>query len=115
MANLLNQNPIIITGSMATSYKAQVAGGIGAAPRNLPTGQGTLLTLVVEKIYWRNPASVGDTISIGDPISGLELANLRCEVNGQSQVLDWTANPKIWQDFEINSFPSGTLYIYVRG
>ena len=114
MANLLNQNPMILTGSTATSYKSQTAGTLGAAPKNLNTVQGTLLTLVVEKLYWENPATIGDLILIGDPISGLELARLRCEVAGQSQVLDWSANPKIWQDFEINTFGSGTLYIYTR-
>ena len=67
-----------------------------------------------EKIEWLSPVTIGDTIIIGDPISGLELAKFVCEVALQSQILDWTANPRIWQDFEINSVPSGTLKIWTR-
>lgn len=105
MANNLFANPMVITGSMATSYKTQmaVAGKIG-----------TLFTLIVEKIYWENPITPGDQVTIGDPNSGLTLLNLRCENANQSQVLDWTANPRLWQDFEIDTFGSGTLYIYTR-
>lgn len=103
MANNLFANPMVITGSMATSYKTQVASQIG-----------TLFTLIVEKVYWFNPATIGDVVNIGDPISGLTLLNLRCEAANQSQIIDWTANPKIWQDFEIDTFSSGTLYIYTR-
>jgi hypothetical protein len=103
MANSLASNPIIITGSLATSYKTQTAAGLG-----------TLRTLIVEKVYWANPGTIGDTINIGDPISGLSLLALRCEVAAQSQLIDWTANPKLWQDFEISAVPSGTLYIFTR-
>lgn len=108
MANNFQSNPIVITGSMG-SYKAAIA---------LAKGSGglasTLTTLIIEKIYWENPLTIGDSVSIGDPISGAVLLLLRCEVANQSQLIDWTANPKIWQDFEINSFVSGTLYIYTR-
>ena len=103
MANNLVANPIVLTGSMSQGYKAATASALG-----------TLQTLKVEKIYWENPGTIGDTITLGDPISGLTLLALRCEVANQSQLIDWTSNPKLWQDFEINSFPSGTLYIYTR-
>jgi len=88
---------------MAQSYKAAVAATLG-----------TLFTLRVEKIYWFNPAAIGDVVNIGDPISGLTLLNLRCEVANQTQVIDWTPNPRLWQDFEIDTFGSGTLYIFCR-
>lgn len=103
MSNNLTSNPIVITGSMASSYKASVAASLG-----------TLFTLVVEKIYWENPATPGDQVLIGDPGSGQTLLNLRCETANQSQIVDWTANPRLWRDFEINTFNSGTLYIYTR-
>ena len=109
----LQANPIVITGSMATSYKTQLAAAAPNAGKN-NTSYGTLTTLIVEKIYWANPASVGQSITIGDPISGLTLAYLQCEVAGSAILLDWQSNPKIWQDFELNSMPSGTLYIYLR-
>ena len=93
------------------SYKAAIAA-------NLASGglKSTLTTLIVEKIYWENPQTVGDTISIGDPISGTVLLLLRCEVANQSQLIDWTSNPKIWQDFSINMFADAgsNLYIYTR-
>ena len=104
MANTLNANPMVITGSLATSYKTATASSLG-----------TLRTLMIEKVYWENPLNVGDTITIGDPNSGQALLVLRCEVANQSQLIDWTANPKLWIDFEINAFPSGTLYLYTRG
>ena len=108
MANNYQSNPIVITGSMG-SYKAAIAlakgsGGLG----------NTLTTLLVEKIYWENPITVGDSVSIGDPISGNVLLFLRCEVANQTQLIDCTKQPKIWQDFSIDSFVSGTLYIYTR-
>lgn len=103
MANNLLANPMVLTSSMSQGYKAATASALG-----------TLRTLIVEKIYWFNPAVAGDQINIGDPISGLTLLNLRCESANQSQVIDWTANPKLWQDFEIDTFNSGTLYIFTR-
>jgi hypothetical protein len=105
MANNLFANPMVITGSMATSYKTQMA----AAGKI-----GTLFTLIVEKILWLNPQTAGDMVNIGDPNSGLTLLQLRCENANQSQVIDWTANPKLWQDFEIDTFGSGTLFVYTR-
>jgi hypothetical protein len=101
MANNLLANPMVITSSMSQGYKAATASALGS-----PT------LLKIEKIYWENPANSGDTISIGDPASGLILLVLRCESANQSQIVDFTANPKLWRDFEINSVPSGTLYIY---
>lgn len=102
MPNNLAANPMVISGSV-TGYKTLTASALG-----------TLRTLIVEKLYWENPATIGDSFTIGDPISGLVLAAFRCEVANQSQLLDWTSNPKMWQDFAIDAFPSGTLYIYTR-
>jgi len=102
MANLLNQNPIIITGTQ-TSYKAAVAATLGS-----------LFTLRVEKWYWRTPANVGDICLVIDPANGVERLRLRCEVAGQSILVDWTANPKIMSDFAIVQFDSGELEIHTR-
>lgn len=103
MANNLTANPMKLDSSMAQSYKAATAASLG-----------TLQTLKIEKIYWMDPATAGDQVTIGDPASGETLLNLRCEAAGQSQIVDWTANPKLWRDFEINVFNSGVLYIYTR-
>ena len=111
MALKLGQ-PIEITGEMATSYKTQLAAASPNAGIN-NTSYGTLTVLKVTKVYWFNPGSVGDTVTFGDPISGKTLLALRCEVANQSQIIDWTADPQIWQDFEMTQTGSGTGTIYV--
>jgi hypothetical protein len=106
-------NPLIITSSMATSYKTQLAAASPNAGKN-NTSYGTLTSLLIEKIEWLSPVTVGDSIVIGDPQSGLNLLTLVCETALQSQIIDWTSNPKLWLDFEINQFSSGTLKIWTR-
>lgn len=88
---------------MTQGFKASVASELGSPS-----------TLLVEKVYWFNPASIGDLVEIGDPISGLTLLNIRCEIADYNQIFDWTSNPRVWQDFEVGRIDSGTLYIYLR-
>lgn len=103
MPNLLNQNPIIITSVMASDYKSQVAAMLG-----------TLFTLRIEKIYWENAKSVGDFFRIIDPGSGVELAATYSVAAGANYVVDFTPNPRIWQNFRVDQLDSGTLKIYTR-
>lgn len=105
-------NPIIITGEMATSYKTQLAAAVPGAGVNNGS-YGTLTTLKITKVYWFNPGAVGDVLTFGDPITGKTLLTLRCEVANQSQIVDWTASPVIWEDFEMTQTGSGTGTIYV--
>jgi hypothetical protein len=102
MANLLTRNPIVLT-TTQTSYKAAVAATLG-----------TLFTLMIEKVYWEDPITVGDGVLIESPDSGAELLTLRCETAGQSQVIDWTNKPKLWRDFACVQMDSGSLKIYTR-
>lgn len=102
MPNLLNQSPIIIQAVMASSYKALVASTLG-----------TLFTTRIEKIYWEQPTTAGDTVQILGP-GAQELVRMRCENAGQSQILDWVSNPRLWQDFQVARLDSGNLYIYTR-
>ena len=104
MANLLSQNPIIVTSAMLSSYKSSVA-----------TTLGTLFTLRVEKIYWEDAVTTGDRARIIDPGSGNELASFYNVANGSDYVADYTANPKLWADFRVSQIDSGTLKIYLRG
>jgi hypothetical protein len=102
MTNLL-ANPIVIDGDLATSYKTQVASSLG-----------TLFTLKIEKIIWV-AAPAGASLSIGDPNSGLVLWSRKNDSAGAVDIEDdFTADPRLWRDFEINAFPGGTLYIYTR-
>jgi hypothetical protein len=102
MANLLNSNPIIITGVLA-SYKAAVAATLG-----------TLFTLRIERIFWRTPNIAGDVCLITDPANGANKMRLVCEVTKISQIVDWSANPKMWSDFCVDQLDSGELEIYTR-
>src|SRR5271157_483725 len=104
MANSLTTNPIVVTAAMTAGYKAGVAASLG-----------TLLgPVLVEKEYWENPGNVGDTVVITDPQSGRNILTLRCEVAGQSQLVDWTSHPKMLADFQVQTIASSTLYIYTR-
>lgn len=106
MSNLLS-NPIVITGSVV-GYKSQTASALGS-----------LRTLIVERILWVNPPA-SSFISIGDPISGTILWTRQTgatnTTNQASPDIDenWTTNPRLWQDFAIDAFPGGTLYIFTR-
>lgn len=103
MANNLFANPMVITGSLVTSYKTQMASKIG-----------TLFTLIVTRIRWVNPG-ISQSLNIGDPLSGLVLWSGKSNTAGEDIDEDFTANPQIWQDFEIDAFPGGgALYIYTR-
>jgi hypothetical protein len=113
VANNLLVNPMVITSSVAPSYKTQLAAASPNAGKN-NTSYGTLTTLLIEKAEWNNPANVGDTITIGDPQSGATLLQMRCEVAGSAILVDWQANPRLWLDWELNAMPSGTLYLFTR-
>jgi hypothetical protein len=68
--------------------------------------------LRIEKWEWFSPATVGDQVVIIDPQDGAERLRLRCELAGQSQVIDWTSHPKLFSDFAVPQLDSGTLLIY---
>jgi hypothetical protein len=102
MANTFG-NPIVLTGSMPQGYKAATAAALG-----------TLRTLIVTRIRWVNPG-ISQTISIGDPISGLVLWSAKSNTAGEDVVENFSPNPQIWQDFELNALPANsTVYIYTR-
>jgi hypothetical protein len=98
MANLLFQNPIIITGPQ-TSFKAAVAAVLG-----------TLFTLRVARVEFYQPTAVGDTAIIIDPASGKEWLKFTCETALQSQILPVN---ELWSDFAVDQINSGTLKIFL--
>jgi hypothetical protein len=102
MANNLLVNPVVFTTVMATSYKNQTATSLGA-----------FQYLLIEKVIWETPVTVGDQFIFIDPISSQTLLLGTCEVAGQSQVFDWTPKPRRWQDFELSKISSGTIYLYL--
>lgn len=102
MPNVLTANPVVITG-VQPSYKAAVAASLGA-----------FYNLRIEKVYWETPVTVGDTVTITDASGSQTILNLRCEVAAQSEIVDWSANPRYVADFAVPQISSGTLYIYLR-
>lgn len=102
MANVYNINPISITSVDNTSYKSRVLTQLGA-----------FVPLLITKVYWENPANVGDTFVIEDPQTGIVLAQGICAVAKQAVILDWVSHPKQWRDFTIPQISSGILYIYL--
>jgi hypothetical protein len=99
----LTSNPIVITTAMPSSYKAATLAAFGA-----------FQTVRIQKVYWENPINIGDAMQIVDPTSSMVILPLRCEVAGQSQVVDWTPQPRLVSDFIVNQISSGTLYIYLK-
>jgi hypothetical protein len=100
MANSLNQNPLLINSTM-TSYKAATL-----------ASQGSFQYLLIEKIEWLSPATIGDGLTITDN-QGNILISCVCEAALQSQIFDWTAKPKRWADFNVPTIGSGTLRIWL--
>lgn len=94
--NVLNSNPIVVGTVMTSSWKSNVAATLG-----------TLFTLLVEKISWENAPASG-YVRIYDPQSGNELASLFAPGAG-NVVVDWSARPKLWQDFRVAQIDGGGL------
>jgi hypothetical protein len=100
MANLLSTKTIIITVSMPQSFNYS-AQRFGNGPFRLT------------RIYWFNPANVGDLATITDG-GGNIITPMRCEVANQSQVFYAVTNDDPIQDFQVTEIDSGTLYITVQ-
>lgn len=102
MSNSIYTNPVIITTALG-SYKAAIASALGS-----------FYEIRIQKIEWYMPVTVGDTYSINDPISNAVIAQGSCEVAAQSQVLDWTPQPRLVADFSVPQISSGTLIVYLK-
>jgi hypothetical protein len=112
MPNSVTRNPMVITGSLPSFKAALAAAAPGGGIQN--SSFGTLQTLIVERWKWSNPGT-SQTLSIGDPVSGEVLELLRSDSSGDDVIVDLTANPKIIDDFSVNSFAGGgALYVYTR-
>lgn len=102
MSNILTVNPIRIDTAQITGYKVLTLTSLGA-----------FQTLRIEKIYWEDPSSIGDNVTIINPNSGANIVNLRCEVAGQAILVDWTPKPKMVADFQVSEIDSGVLWLYM--
>jgi hypothetical protein len=87
---------------MTTSYKAQTNAALGS-----------FQYLMIEKILWETPLTVGDQIIFQDNFNNV-LTALTCDTANISQCLDWSPKPKRWADFLLTKISSGTVYLFVR-
>lgn len=101
MSNLL-VNPLVITATMASGYKASTLAALGS-----------FQYLLVEKLYWYKPVTPGDQCVVEELTAGNILAQFNCETANNSQLIDWTAKPKRWADFQVTKLDSGVLYVYL--
>ena len=102
MANDYISNPILIDTAFTEGWKAEVA-----------TTLGSPLTLLVTKVEWLSPVTIGDKVIILDTSQlTTNLLDYTCEVALQSQIFDWTARPIRWRDFQVTQIDSGTLKIW---
>jgi hypothetical protein len=101
MANSLTQNPLLINAPTTQSYKAATLAALGS-----------FQYLLIEKIEWQSPATIGDSLVITDNQNNV-LLSCTAEVALQSQIFDWTAKPKRWADFNVPTIGSGTLRIWL--
>ncbi len=90
MSNVLNKDPI----AMDTAEAA-----FGAA---------TLLVLT--KVVWKAPTSLGDALVLKDA-NGRVIVDTICELDGQSQVFNFNP-PKSYDGLNLVTLTSGTVYIY---
>ena len=88
--------------SALASYKAAVASSLG-----------TKFTLVVTRLRWVTPGA-SHSLSVTDPNSGTVLAQLDSDAGGGDVDMDWTAYPRIWDDFSIGVPAAGKLFVYTR-
>lgn len=101
MSNSLLTNPVVLDSSLA-SFKAAVASTLG-----------TNFTIVVTRLRWVTPGA-SHTLTITDPASGAVLAQLDSDASSADVDMDWTAYPRIWDDFSIGAPAAGKLYVYLR-
>jgi len=67
----------------------------------------------VSVIYWLNPVTAADVVTIIDPVSSKVLFTARCEVGAQSQLFQFPQT-QVWKDFKVSVIGSGTLYIHTK-
>jgi hypothetical protein len=102
VSNILTQNPVRIDTAMVSGFKTLTLTSLGA-----------FQITRIEKIYWENPVTIADNVTIINPNSGITIINLRCEVSGQAILVDWTPRPRLVADFQVSEIDSGVLWLYL--
>lgn len=80
------------------------------AQGNVISGIGTLI-----KVYWFNPAAVGDTFTLVDATKGVLILTGRCEAANQSQLFDQSngLSATTFNGLGCSQLSSGTLYVTI--
>lgn len=101
--------------TITRSNPISIASGVGvSANYNASLPQAQRHTLRVWKVEWFNPAATTDTFSINEATSNAIRLQGKCEVAGQSQVFDFSAQPLVLSmssDWNA-TVTSGTLYLW---
>jgi hypothetical protein len=96
MANKLAANPILVSSTFSTSYKAG-----GGLPSSGP--------IFLDEIFWLSPATIGDTFVMASVDGNTVYRTGTCEAALQSQVFPMYG--RMISDFSVPTLASGTLYI----
>lgn len=83
----------------------------GKLPISLAQGAVESGEAAVARVYWLNPATIGDTFMLTDGTGHVILSG-RCEVANQSQFFDFSTLPIEVNGIGVGQLSSGTLYIY---
>lgn len=98
MFNNFSNSPMILDSVMPSTYR-------NSSPVNN-------LSVYPLRIYWFNPATIGDTFQFQAP-DGSDLFDGRCEAAGQSQYFDVAPGTE-WKDWKLATLASGKLYLYFK-
>jgi hypothetical protein len=101
VSNNLLVNPVRLDSIMSQGYKASTSAALGS-----------FQYLLVEKILWETPVTVGDQIIFEDNLANV-LATLTCDTANVSQCLDWTPKPRRWSDFTLTKISSGVVWLFL--
>ena len=93
---------------------------IGGSPMLVTSGYTEALLLKgmvkVQKIYWEQPTTESTSNLIIKQMttdSVYQYVNMKCELSGQSQQMDFT-DGTWWKDPYISCVPTGNLWIYYK-
>lgn len=85
--------------------------GYGELPFTLAQGQTKIGEMAVARVYWFNPGTAGDLMTLQDG-SGNVIVAARCESANASQWFDFSSAPISVNGVGMGALNSGTVYIY---
>lgn len=117
MANNYNANPIILTATMASGWRALQTLNTGNQPVTLQQVSGAVtrqLGITVSQVVWTGMTAQAHTFSIIDPNDSTILlqGTAGSALTDQFYAFNDAAIP--WRDFKVSQLSSGTIMIWYR-